>query len=418
MSTHPHLQYYVTREDESKSKGSGRTYIPTFGLPASSFDAYRVAGIHSIDDKPSSWSMTDTDASAALGRIIDGPISSHLDIEKAENALRALLLNDYTEVLVPCIKAQHDTGFVSYMRLDKNERNEAAFKAFQKLPARDLLFATEFVNISGGKISSSSNQISSVIGQSVDQLESSYNNLLKTSSESALALSVQLGAFSYFANENLASSAQNGSAGFIDSLYSRVYKPWMEVAQCTPTLHAELKLPPLIAIVLSRAPTREKIPEVILELHQELEQVRLKLNLMNEMLDKTMNQADIIATTNKINESFNAIVAESLLTDAERKKRTIASIFSFLKPIRQLYSIAADPLSADPSKFLELFRSTQEVVAKNSRVVSRNVPAAKFSELLRTDSVRESILTHFTEFEVKLIQEKNRTKKEKNIGQP
>ncbi|MSQ73349.1 MAG: hypothetical protein EXR27_19030 [Betaproteobacteria bacterium] len=84
---HPTLNLFVTRQDESVSRGFGGTPIPTFGHAASGFDAYRTMAIDSVVNKPDSWCLTDTDAAAALGRIIDGPISSHSDIERAESAL-------------------------------------------------------------------------------------------------------------------------------------------------------------------------------------------------------------------------------------------------------------------------------------------------------------------------------------------
>ncbi|PTB89107.1 hypothetical protein C9927_02550, partial [Pseudidiomarina aestuarii] len=83
--------------------------------------------------------------------------------------------------------------------------------------------------------------------------------------------------------------------------------------------------------------------------------------------------------------------------------RRIVSVFNFVRPVRQLYSIAADPLSADPDKFFELVQSARNVVAKDSRIVSRSIPAAKMAELLKVGNIRESITTHFSEQEVQLI---------------
>ena len=74
--------------------------------------------IDSANKKPESWCLTDTDTAAVLGRIIDGPISSHSDIERAESALRIILLHEYVEILVPCAKAEYDNGFIGYIRLD------------------------------------------------------------------------------------------------------------------------------------------------------------------------------------------------------------------------------------------------------------------------------------------------------------
>ncbi|WP_227664630.1 hypothetical protein, partial [Marinobacter litoralis] len=116
-----------------------------------------------------------------------------------------------------------------------------------------------------------------------------------------------------------------------------------------------------------------------------------------------MSQADIIAQTQRVNESFDAIVPESLLTPPKVRWRRIVSVFNFVRPVRQLYSIAADPLSADPDKFFELVQSAKNVVAKDSRIVSRSIPAAKMAELLKVGNIRESITTHFSEQEVQLI---------------
>lgn len=116
-----------------------------------------------------------------------------------------------------------------------------------------------------------------------------------------------------------------------------------------------------------------------------------------------MTQADINAFVQKINSAFDAIVPEALLTDGERRKRRLLSIFSFVKPVRQIYSLAADPLTANPEKFKELFASTQTAVAMSSRLVNRSVAAVTLAELLRVESVRNTILTHFDHEEVKML---------------
>jgi len=118
------------------------------------------------------------------------------------------------------------------------------------------------------------------------------------------------------------------------------------------------------------------------------------------MLDKTMNQADIYTQVKKIHESFDSIVPEALLTDSQRRWRTIASVFKFITPVRQIYSVAVDPLSANPEKIEKIFKSAQSAVLKDSRIISRNTPASKVAELLRVDSVRETVLTHFSRSEI------------------
>lgn len=400
---YPTLQLLVTHADESVTKGFGSTHIPTFGHVATSFDAYRTAGVHSITNRPLSWCLTDTDAQAALGRVIDGPITSYLDIERAESALRAVLLHQSVELLVPCVKAQYETGFIGYMRFDKQERNDAAFAAFDVAYCRDLLFATEFITTANGQILSSTNPQSRIVGGTLENPSSHYRSLLSTACETATALPMALGAATHYSSPELGAAMNNGAAGFIDDLYKRIYRPWVEVAQSGPSLHVDVKLPPLLAIVLSRAATREKIPEVIRELRNELAPARANLHEMNDHLERAMTQADINAFVQKINSAFDAIVPEALLTDGERRKRRLLSIFGFMKPVREIYSLAADPLTANPEKFKELFASTQTAVAMSSRMVNRSVAAVTLAELLRVESVRNTILTHFDYEEVKML---------------
>lgn len=400
---HPSVKFIVCRPDESASRGLGSPAIPTIGSAASTFDAYRTVAIHSIENRPASWCMTDTDSAAALGRIIDGPIQSGGDIESAESALRAILFHDYVETLVPCLKAEYGADLVIYLRMDMKERNSAAFEAFQVASCFDRLIATEYVGVSQGKINNSSNGSSKLLGTDVDNIHSAYRLMLASANELTEAFSAQVGATTYFSSQELASPMNKGAAGFIDEMYRRIYRPWIDIAQSSPPQFFDLKLPPLLAIVLSRSNSRGDIPRVLKELRQELAASRSELNRLNQMIDACESQANIYAQTSHLNESFSAIVPEALMTDAERRKRSIVSVFNFIKPVRQIYSAAVDPLSVDIDKFQEIFRSTTDAVLNDSRIVMRSVPAAKMAELLKIGSVRESIQTHFTPMEIDLI---------------
>lgn len=402
----PKVLYLVTRQDEGKNTPGGGPLIPSLGHPTSVIDLYRTVGVQAVENKPPSWCFTDIEAASALGRIIDGPINSGVDLDYAESALRAILLHEYTEVLVPCVKASHSNGFFQYLRPDNKLRNDATFSAFRVANSFDRLFATEFVTVSNGRFTESSNSRSTLIDTEIESFDPQYSSIVKTVGEMAHAFPTQVGATTSFANPKFQSHIKSGPAGFIDELYSRVYRPWHEVAQSVPTVNLELKLPPLLAIVLSRAPWREQIPEVLWELRQEMAELRSELNRLNAMIDSCMSQAELFAQQQKVNESFDAIVPESLLTQASLRKRRVFSIFNLVRRVRQLYSIAADPLAADPDEFFKMVQGAKSVVATDSRIVSRSIPAATMAELLRVPSIRETIKTHFTAKEVDLISER------------
>lgn len=139
------------------------------------------------------------------------------------------------------------------------------------------------------------------------------------------------------------------------------------------------------------------------ELRQELEFARTELNSMNEMLESSNSQAEIIRQSKRIQECFDAIVPEALMTNAQRKQRRIMSVFRILKPIPQLYSAAVDPLSLGASQFADVFNSVQATILNEGRIVSRSSSALKFSALLRTGSIRDIMTSHFNEDELRLF---------------
>nr|WP_321464273.1 hypothetical protein [uncultured Desulfobulbus sp.] len=407
----PQTNFIVTRPEETRGLGGGpSSYIPTLGHIASTFDIYRTVGIAEVINAPESWAFTDLDSVAALGRIVDGPITSGEDIARAESAIRSALLYEFSEVAVPCVKADHGNGIIGYLRFDNEFRNKASFEAFSCVPCRDHLLAVEFVNLKDGEIIQSSFSESDLIGTTISDSVKNLNYVTNRTSEVAATLPMQFGAATHYTGPIYSAVTDRSPSGFIDELYRRVYRPWMDVAQAGPHLRLELKLPPLLAIVLHRSNSRSDVPTVLKELREEMAPIRADLVRLNRMIDSCHEQSEIYAQTQRISESFDAVVAESLLTPAELRYRRIISIFNLIKPVRQIYSIAADPLAADSEKFLEAFRSSQEVIKKNSRIVSRSVAASKVSELLRVSSIRDMVTSHFTGDEQELIH-KNITNK-------
>jgi hypothetical protein len=400
---HPTLRYFVTRPDESQASGGPSTHIPTYGHIASTVDVYRSVAVADVLHRPEAWCFTDTDAAAALGRVIDGPIQAKSDIEKAESALRAILLHDFVDIFVPCVKARYNSNFTGYARFDEGRRNEAAFAALNAAPCRDFLLAVEFVEVANGLVTGSSNPVSELVGKAMEDRQGNFNSVLSTAASVANALPMQVEAASYFACNEFVAAVKPTPAGFIDQLYRRIEAPWKQIAQSEPSLYIDLKLPPFIAIVLSRSPFRRDIPGILGALREELAGVRADLNRLNNMLDSVSSQADLNAQVRRVNESFDAIVAESLLTDTEQRLRRVKSVFSFVKPIRQIYSAAMDPLAADPDKLADIFNSTQQAVLRNSRIVSRSVSATKFAELLRVDSIRGLVTSNFSPEEIQLM---------------
>jgi len=396
---------YVTREEETRVKNNGigpSSYIPTEGVIASAFDAYRTFEIAYVEDKPDSWSMLDVDSIAALGRLIDGPIADKEDLIRAEQALRAMLFHESAQVLVPSLKVDHG-GLIGYQRLDKGLRNRASYEALNVLDSRDFLFATEYLEVDKKIVTFSSNPRSGLLNSSIERFENGYELVLKSSSEVSVTLPNRIGATTYFSNPELTKHLASYESGFIKNLYDSIERPWFEIAQANPPIDVDVKLPPLMSIVLSRASYRDEIIEVIKALREELSASRKELVRFNSLIDEGLSQRDYMAQVNKIQDSFNAVVAESLLTDAEVRKRKILGVWNLIKPVANAYVTSNFTLFNTLDEFMTVYNSVENRVKKSSRIVSRNVPASTMSEMLKVDNVFASAKRILTDSELELF---------------
>ena len=404
--THPPLINYRVNFNEPEDLDPDYwVYIPSLGHPTGAVDAYRTNSViaDTVQFRPRTWASTDTDCQASLGRIIDGPIIDRHDLARAECALQALLLHEHVEIQIPAIKVSGGPAGSSYLRLDNDQRSEAAFSAFQVAAPADFLFAIERVEVHDGLITSSTRPNSEFVGTSVNNVAIHYRNAMHIASELTASFSTDLNIAAYHSAPEFTRTMRGGAAGFIDALYGRVIAGWKEVVCNCPQVHFQMYLPPFLAIVLNRANHREDIINVLSDLREELKACREELATMNDFLQSTKSQADIIKYSERVNASFNAIVPESLLTDAERRRRRLVSVFNFAKPALQLYTIAADPLNLSRENFLQLYKSAQGAVKSNSRLVSQFVSSETFADLLRVESVRSLAETHFSESEKRLL---------------
>ncbi|HEY7884920.1 MAG TPA: hypothetical protein VIC08_08255, partial [Cellvibrionaceae bacterium] len=221
--------------------------------------------------------------------------------------------------------------------------------------------------------------------------------------EVSITLPNRIGATTYFSNPELTRHFSNYESGFIKRLYDSIEKPWFEIAQASPPIEVNVKLPPLISIVFSRASYRDEIPDVIRQLREELIVSRRELVRFNSLIDEGLNQRDYMAQVNRIQDSFNAIVAESQLTDAEIMKRKVLGVWSLIRPVANAYVASNFTLFNTLDEFMAVYQSMEDRVKKSSRIVSRNVPASTMSEILKVDNIFMSTKKILTESEMKLF---------------
>lgn len=389
----PHITYISLNKNDSP-----QPYIPTLGLPATGLDIYKIIDIHEVTDRPKLWNFTDVESAAALGRIIDGPIQSGADLEYAENALQSILLNDFTHVFIPTLRYSNG-GLDSYLRVDKGLRNEASFKAFQKAGAFDFLAAMEHVDIRNGEIISDDSKL---LGKNIEHIAKNFSESFEATSDFAYALPTSLNASTSFSNSILKCKISESHSRFIQSLYKRIELPWTE--NFIPNIGFNIRLPPLLALVLARSNKRENLLDIIGEIRDELEESRDELGRITDLLSSTtLNSSDIKNLCTRYEKSFDGIVPESLLSDAERRIRVIKQVYSVYSNLKPLIPMALSSVTCDPNLLAKCLLATTNQVRRNRKIVAASKTATKMASLMRMPNMQELIDTHFTFSERVLI---------------
>ena len=211
----------------------------------------------------------------------------------------------------------------------------------------------------------------------------------------------------YFSDPRLINTYK-ATKNFTHELYDRVSVPWRECVSAVPGVELSVRLPPLLAIVLTRAQSRQDIPEVVRELHDQLGPIRNELYVFDQMVRTEPDQVKLERKTTYIQESFTAIVPDSRENTA---RRTLVRIWSLLKPVTKAYGIAINPTLLNPEELRSFIASAHEAVVENTSIVDRTMSGRAFSDLLRTDSLVQLLKRHFDQSELNALEKTYRADK-------
>ncbi|TDI41257.1 MAG: hypothetical protein E2P02_15265 [Acidobacteria bacterium] len=168
---------------------------------------------------------------------------------------------------------------------------------------------------------------------------------------------------------------------------------WDDAVNTVPDFQLSVRIPPLLSIVLDRASGRERIPESILDLREELTPARAEMLGLNEKLvelvKRPYDQTGVERWCRDIQRSFESIVPSSRHADR-----------GILLPLLTFYHRLKDPLS-------EIIRQLNpNYESDNPRVLAnRTVTGRVFSDLLATDSMYSLATDFFTETEIANLRE-------------
>ncbi|MHC4179215.1 MAG: hypothetical protein ACYSWU_17010 [Planctomycetota bacterium] len=345
---------------------------------------YRVAAV--LDTGHEGWNSCYTDVATcnALARVVEGELRSAEDLQAAEVALQILMWHDRVDVLIPGFKYERER-LRAYARADQ-PRSQLAFDLFAPCVPYDQMYAVERVRVDRDTVVESTLEGSTIVGRAFDQAKNDYLQMAPLQAATLAAIPLHMRVPAYFTDPAIESFT--GKRGFVGSFYSTLAKQWEEALAAVPDIDAAVPLPPLLAIVLTRAGNRSTIPEAITDLRGELAPVRKQMLALNQLVQGARTQKEIEAQCKDVQESFAAALPASRHPPV-----------SFLFPLLKLYRAAKSPLDA----LIKLLNPSY--APEDPRIIAnRTVTGRIFSRLLATDSMHSLITHFFTDAEIQNLE--------------
>lgn len=274
--------------------------------------------------------ITDDDAIQSLNSLVAGPVLSWETLEKAEIALRALVLHDRVDCIFPSVLVTYDFAdstqpvyeqpkwpkAIEEVLRHANMFHRFVFKSWIKINDRSLF--KEISQWSSHKNEYIDNQYLGYLHEKPPEIIKqclSSRHLI----EAFVSTPTVLGAASYFANDSN-QKFENQKIRRVNPQvwFEQIDKDWQERLNKLSKIGINIRTGPFLAIILSRASNRDEIPQAIIEFREEMEAPRTQLWGLLQELQFESSHYKMIQKADKI---FKA--AQGVIPDAYPEKVNI-----------------------------------------------------------------------------------------------
>jgi hypothetical protein len=297
-----------------------RPFFGGFLLQSELFESFRVDHVRSNLRCFQAHAYMDLSANDGLDRLLGGRIRSVSDLSNAELALHALLLHEHSDVMLPSCLVR-DEGVPRFATV-RPLRGQVTADVMHGCGARDLIFAAEICDgqeqvLVDSTLSHSPLRSCRYRATVVENFESNPHY-----ADDLLVHPLRLEGYGYFGDPCVDQAMLD--FGVISCLRARVSDDWRAEWDRISSRRLRIHLPPLIAIAFQRAPTREDLPRTILQLREELAEVRGELRLYDKRFREGPNPADMSQRYDFITDVFKNIVPSVFQTNVESRAQTLA----------------------------------------------------------------------------------------------
>ncbi len=300
-------------------------YVPAYGLTGVAYQACTPPnGSWKKDDYGPNTAVFDTETIHALDRIATGPVTSWDQIDAAELALRSLILHERLYWLLPAVlivtpestvkgngpPVVQDSGRVIYPKYDEPQ---AFMDVLQSARASSYSVFSAWVYVKDGQ----------PVGGHEFWIQN-YERLRSTDESSIRQVFKESFQIPYFRDSYFSSPKAIGSGAYFGLPEHRQYESdlmhargsvfpenvlrkmddaWREDI-CGASIGLNVRLGPFLSIVLSRAPSRDRIPQIVIELRNEFQEMRTEFW---ELFSVPLNERRLPVAVRKIRELQRAI---------------------------------------------------------------------------------------------------------------
>lgn len=163
-------------------------------------------------------------------------------------------------------------------------------------------------------------------------------------------------------------------------------------------------MPPLLAIVLDRLNNRADLKSVIAERREETANVRAELLELNDLVTSSQSQPEIEAKIRHIDQSFDAIVPESRLSDTQRWRRRAVTVQRLARPLIRFMAAFIANTGVPYDEINRYAGNVEALVLESNAIVDRTVTAKTYSSLIKTNAIQSLVKHHFTKAEIAAIE--------------
>lgn len=395
---HPTIHYLVNGPNPAQG-----VPIPTRGRPASLVDSMRIVGVDHVDNKPDNWVAIDYKVEDALVRLIQGGIKSEIDLQLAEQAVRAYLLADYLEVYRPIVFSYSQYGVWPHL-LPSTNASDFAYELLASIPSRDVLVVTSDVQVDNGIITKSRSGLVDVQGLQIDQLDSRRDTFDSALAHFMTSVSLPLNSYSGVSFTRVLESDTNIIDPVLNRLIAIIDRDWQAKIGPSAKKISGFVLPPLLTAVLHRARNRESIPDALFALRAEFSDIRKYLVDLESEIALSEDEFLISKRIHDFDSLFASVVPSILEDEVYENRRSLLNAIHVLWVTLALsgHHVLAT-LGTASTGFIQYVHEKSLENNPNAHRVSKSLVAGKLSRSLRVGSMKKILVKHLNQEELKAL---------------